>query len=133
MYQYPDYLMHYGVKGMRWGVRRAKKKAERLDRKDERYVKKHVSGFDLSSKESRKKAGKEIDASNKAWHDYMNSMNTNGRTHSKSIKAYKKWQKAHADMMTKLVSDVKLPSGRKMKYLADAMGTYGNMKYYEFV
>lgn len=24
MYQYPDYLMHYGVKGMRWGVRRAK-------------------------------------------------------------------------------------------------------------
>ena len=39
MYQYPDYLMHYGVKGMKWGVRRAKKKAERLDRKDERYVK----------------------------------------------------------------------------------------------
>lgn len=24
MYQYPDYLMHYGVPGMRWGVRRAK-------------------------------------------------------------------------------------------------------------
>ena len=24
MYQYPDYLMHYGVKGMRWGVRRSK-------------------------------------------------------------------------------------------------------------
>lgn len=22
LYQYPDYLMHYGVKGMRWGVRR---------------------------------------------------------------------------------------------------------------
>lgn len=24
MYQYPDYLMHYGVKGMRWGIRRPK-------------------------------------------------------------------------------------------------------------
>ena len=22
MYQYPDYLMHYGVKGMKWGVRK---------------------------------------------------------------------------------------------------------------
>ena len=22
MYQYPDYLMHYGIKGMKWGVRK---------------------------------------------------------------------------------------------------------------
>lgn len=22
MYQYPDYLMHYGVPGMKWGVRK---------------------------------------------------------------------------------------------------------------
>ena len=25
MYQYPDYLMHYGVPGMKWGQRRRSK------------------------------------------------------------------------------------------------------------
>lgn len=34
MYQYPDYLMHYGVPGMKWGVRHAQKKAARKTRKE---------------------------------------------------------------------------------------------------
>lgn len=35
IYQYPDYLYHHGVKGMKWGVRRAKKQmAKRLNRKE---------------------------------------------------------------------------------------------------
>lgn len=34
MYQYPDYLMHYGIPGMKWGVRHAQKKVARKTRKE---------------------------------------------------------------------------------------------------
>ena len=49
MYQYPNYLAHHGVKGMKWGVRRAKKKqmneryTESRQKQDERlYGKRSV-------------------------------------------------------------------------------------------
>ncbi len=33
MYQYPNYLMHHGVKGMKWGVRRAKQSLASANRR----------------------------------------------------------------------------------------------------
>lgn len=32
MYQYPDYFMHYGIPGMKWGVRKAKRKIRKAKR-----------------------------------------------------------------------------------------------------
>lgn len=40
MYQYPDYLVHHGVKGMRWGYRRARRAAEAASR-DASDLRKH--------------------------------------------------------------------------------------------
>lgn len=36
MYQYPDYLMHYGVRGMKWGRRRKAIATSRLNRKSKK-------------------------------------------------------------------------------------------------
>lgn len=33
MYKYPDYLEHHGVKGMKWGVRKAKRSVSKLNKK----------------------------------------------------------------------------------------------------
>ena len=41
MYKYPDYLMHHGVKGMRWGIRRYQNKDGSLTN----VGKKHVSNY----------------------------------------------------------------------------------------
>lgn len=44
MYQYPDYLMHHGVRGMRWGYRRARKTmAKRTGRKESSITDKEVT------------------------------------------------------------------------------------------
>ena len=43
MYQQPNYLMHHGVKGMRWGYRRARKTmAKRTGRKESSITDKEV-------------------------------------------------------------------------------------------
>ena len=33
MYQYPDYLMHYGIKGMKWGVRKQRVASGKMNRR----------------------------------------------------------------------------------------------------
>ena len=51
MYQYPDYLYHFGVKGMKWGVRRAEKKRARDKTSIQNKVKFAKSYLDNSERE----------------------------------------------------------------------------------
>ena len=44
-YQYHDYMYHHGVKGMRWGVRRARKKQARMEAKQQKKNQKEQREF----------------------------------------------------------------------------------------
>lgn len=50
MYQYPDYLMHYGVPGMKWGVRKYVDRNGKLTSEGRRHVSNYKKNQSLSRK-----------------------------------------------------------------------------------
>lgn len=94
MYQYPDYLMHYGIPGMKWGVRKkdysstsvfaamARRQNDKVD-----------SGFKNWNDNSKKKAnaidlGKEMNTNRMAYESNRNKQTK--AAYKSSKKAYKK-------------------------------------------
>jgi hypothetical protein len=77
MYQYPDYLMHHGILGMKWGVRKAKP------------VSQIRSEYD-SAKSAKKRAWKSYSkAYDKAWNRPFSGYTKSGR---------KLWDKAYTQV-----------------------------------
>ena len=87
MYQYPDYLMHYGVPGMKWGVRRklteygTPKKNYRSNRRNEKrdrkIAKEYVRVLKTRDRVNRNKVYKQFNdevKSSKAYKDYERSV-----------------------------------------------------------
>lgn len=71
MYEYPDYLMHHGIKGMRWGVRRYQNKDGSLTNAG----KKHVSNYKTARSLNRKvdeEARKLINSDSRLKKDFGN-------------------------------------------------------------
>lgn len=50
MYEYPDYLMHHGIKGMRWGVRRYQNKDGSLTNAGKKHVSNYKTALSLNRK-----------------------------------------------------------------------------------
>jgi hypothetical protein len=105
-------LIHYGVLGMKWGVRRTPAQLGHLTKKDNKWIKKNASKI---MEKARKKSSKElVKYANELMKD-PNAVNKSGKLSAATINSY---NKKMASLMNEQVSNLRSPSGKVVRFVA---------------
>ena len=123
-YNYTNELAHYGILGMKWGIRRFQNKdgtltaagktrySNHLTKKDNKWVKKNSSKI---MEKARKKSSKElVKYANELMKD-PNAVNKSGKLSAATINSY---NQKMASLMNEQVSNLTSPSGKVVRFVA---------------